>query len=151
MQHSSNKSILCTCTVEYTGVVYTILVYPAGRIQASEEALRVPVYKCWKKSSESIFFYSPDLEVQYHYVRVEVFNTHFTRASCVLQHGVIHRNVVCPYNRSNNSLNYTRYMTVNISMPTRSLESSVITSSENGLRQPHGHQNGRLPSLLFAG
>jgi hypothetical protein len=68
-----------------------------------------------------------------------------------LQHGVIRRNVVCPYHRSNNSLNYMRYMTVNISMPTRSIESSVITSSKNGIRQPHGHQNGRLPSLLFAG
>jgi hypothetical protein len=71
--------------------------------------------------------------------------------SVLLQHGVIHRNVVCPYHRSNNILNYMRYMTVNISMPTRSIESSVITSSENGIRQPHGHQNGRLPSLLFAG
>jgi hypothetical protein len=69
----------------------------------------------------------------------------------IQQHGVIHRNVVCTYHHSNNILNYMRYMTVNISMPTRSIESSVITSSENGIRQPHGHQNGRLPSLLFAG
>jgi hypothetical protein len=37
------------------------------------------------------------------------------------QHGVIHRNVVCPYHRSNIILNYMCYATVNISMPTRSI------------------------------